>query len=311
MKFEPALRSEKERPLFVLCFLFSAAVWTALGVTLAGIPMVLCMAIFFLAAHAVFLAHVKGNGVRLSEEQLPDLYARCKAAAYKLGLEEVPEVYVLQSGGVLNAFATKLLSRRFVVIYSELVNQCHDPRQLDFVLGHEIGHLAAGHLAWNAFLAPSQLVPWLGPAYSRAREYTSDRCGHAFVGELEPSLRGLVVLAAGGKLAASVDLQEYMKQCVETGDFWMAVRELCKTHPYLCKRAAALADREAPRVARSVRRNPLAYLFAPLFGVSVGSASSLAVLFALYTAFVVYQLPRMQQRIAHQQTLQSVAGPRE
>jgi Zn-dependent protease with chaperone function len=297
MRFDPALRSEKERPLFVLCFLFSAAVWTAVVVTLVGIPSALFMILFLLAGHAVFLAHVKGNGVRLSEDQLPELYARCKAAAYKLGLDEVPEVYVLQSGGVLNAFATKLLSRRFVIIFSELVNQCHDPRQLDFVIGHEMGHLAAGHLAWNAFLAPSQLVPWLGPAYSRAREYTSDRCGHAFVGELEPALRGLVVLAAGGKLAANVDLQEYMKQCAETGHFWMAVRELCMTHPYLCKRAAALADREAPRAARTVRRNPFAYLFAPMFGVSVGSASSLAVLFGLYMAFVLYQLPRMKERV--------------
>jgi Zn-dependent protease with chaperone function len=251
--------------------------------------------------------------VKLSETQLPDLYGRCKAAAYKLGLDEVPEVYVVQSGGVLNAFATKLLSRRFVIIYSELVNQCADPRQLDFVIGHEMGHLAAGHLAWNAFLAPAQLIPWLGPAYSRAREYTSDRCGHAFAGELEPSLRGLVVLAAGGKLAGQVELQEYMQQCLETGTFWMAVRELCMTHPYLCKRVVALADREAPRSTRSVRRNPLAYPLAPILGVSVGSASSVAVLFGLYMAIVVYGVSHMKDRFAtrppHAATWNSSTAP--
>ncbi len=59
--------------------------------------------------------------------------------------------------GVLNAFATKLLSRRFVILHSALADACSDPRQLDFVLGHEVGHLAAGHLTWNGFLLPFRL----------------------------------------------------------------------------------------------------------------------------------------------------------
>lgn len=252
---------------------------------------------FVVIGHAVFLAHVKGNGVRLSEDQLPELYARCKAAAYKLGLDEVPAIYLLQSGGVLNAFATRLWSRNFVILFSELVNQCDDPRQLDFVLAHEMGHLAAGHLAWNGFLGPAQLVPWLGPAYSRAREYTGDRCGLAFVGELEPSLRGLAVLAAGGKLAQRIDLGECMKQCLEAGEFWMAVRELCSTHPYLCKRMAVLSD-QPPRGLRSVRRNPFAYVVAPLFGLSVGGPSSLALLLALYFAAIFYWLPSARPPMA-------------
>src|SRR6202048_3338587 len=81
------------------------------------------------------------------------------------------------SHGILNAFATKLLSRKFVIINSALADACTDPRQLDFVVGHELGHLAAGHLAWNALLLPFHLVPWLGTAYSRARGYTRDRAG--------------------------------------------------------------------------------------------------------------------------------------
>jgi Zn-dependent protease with chaperone function len=286
MSFDPRLRSSKERPLFLIAAVFSSFCWLLIAVTIVGIPTASLFLAFVLVGHAIFLAHVKGNGVRVSDRQLPELYARCEAAAQRLGLAQVPEIYVLQSGGILNAFATKLLSRKFVIIYSELVNQCADPRQLDFVIGHEMGHLAAGHLAWNAFLLPAHLMPWLGPAYSRAREYTCDRCGYEVVGSLEPSQRGLAVLAAGGRLAGAVDLQEFMRQRINAGSFWMAVRELCMSHPYLCKRAAALQELAVPGSIEPVRRSPFAYPLAPIFGISVGGPSALALIMVVYLAFI-------------------------
>jgi len=38
------------------------------------------------------------------------------AHARQLGLTYSPTVYVLESGGILNAFATKLLGRKFVIV---------------------------------------------------------------------------------------------------------------------------------------------------------------------------------------------------
>jgi len=266
------LRSPKEPTLFAIGVVLSAIVWIVLAVTIVGLMYGFFILLFILMAHALFLAHVKGNGVRISERQLPGLYARVKAAAERLGMAEVPAVYLLQSGGVLNAFATKLLSRKFVIIYSSLADGCQDPRQLDFIIGHELGHLAAGHLQWNAFLAPYRLMPWLGPAYSRAREYTCDRYGLTVAGDLEQSARGLAVLAAGGKQAASVDLAAFEEQRLESGSFWMSVLELVSSHPYLCKRAAALREFAQPGSVKPVARNALAYPLAPLFGVAAAPA---------------------------------------
>src|SRR5438045_287723 len=129
-----------------------------------------CMEFAILFAHALYLAYVKGNAVRVSEVQFPEIHERAKVAAQKLDLSKLPETYVLQQGGLLNAFATKLLSRHYIILNSDLVDGCQDPRQLDFVIGHEMTHLAAGHLSWNAVLAPFRLLPWVGPAYSRACE---------------------------------------------------------------------------------------------------------------------------------------------
>ena len=108
--------------------------------------------------------------------------------------------------------------------------------ELDFVIGHELGHLAAGHLHW--FLLPARFVPLLGAAYSRACEYTCDRCGHEVTGDLAISTTALSILAAGGRLGRAIDLDAFGRQREESGGFWMAVHELNASHPYLCKRVA-------------------------------------------------------------------------
>jgi Zn-dependent protease with chaperone function/type II secretory pathway pseudopilin PulG len=266
MALDPQLRSPKEPPLFILGVAFSSVVWLLVVVSLVGILYGLIGVVFALMAHALFLANIRGNGLRVSRRQFPDLHERCRLAAQRLGLDGPPEVYLVQSGGSLNAFATKLFSRRFMIIYSDLADECQDPRQLDFVVGHEMGHFAAGHLTWNAFLWPFMLVPWLGAAYLRAREYTSDRCGYAVVGDPEASMRGLMVLAAGGKHAAQADVQAFMDQCRDTGEFWSAVLELVSSHPYLCKRVAAIQELHQPGSVVPVKRNPLAYPLAPVLG---------------------------------------------
>jgi Zn-dependent protease with chaperone function len=301
--FDAGLRHSTEHPLFILGVIFSSLVWLLLAVSIVGLFYGLIGAAFALAAHALFLANVRGNAVRVSARQFPELDARCREAARVLGVDGSPEVYLMQAGGTLNAFATKLLSRKFMIVYSDLADACADSRQLDFVIGHEMGHLAAGHLRWNAFLWPFMLLPWFGAAYMRAREYTSDRCGLAFAGDIEAGMRGLVVLAAGGKHAARADLQAFMEQRLETGRFWSAVAELASSHPFLCKRVAALQEVHQPGTVEPVGRNPLAYPLAPFLGFlaagPAGGAGTLLVVVAVIGIVAAIAIPSLlRARIA-------------
>jgi Zn-dependent protease with chaperone function/type II secretory pathway pseudopilin PulG len=297
MALDPRLRYPNEQPLFILGAVFSGFVWLALVLTIVGIFYGLIGFGLALVAHALYLANVRGNAVRVSDRQFPELYARCQQAAKALGLVETPEIYLMQADGALNAFATKLFSRRFVIIYSDLVDECQDPRQLDFVVAHEMGHIAAGHLQWMAFLWPFMLVPWAGAAYMRAREYTSDRCGFFVVDDLETSMRGLIVLAAGGRQAARADVPAFMEQRKETGQFWSAVLELVSTHPYLCKRVAALQELSQPGSAPAVPRNILAYPLAPVLGLAAagpaGGAASLLVVVAMIGIIAAIAIPSL------------------
>ena len=305
MAFDPRLRSPKERPLFILGAVLSALAYVLLIASMIGALYGAFIALFVLMAHAMFLAYVRGNGVRVSAQQLPELHARCKAIAARLGLEEETEVYVLQSGGVLNAFATKLLSRRFVILYSALLDATTDDRQIDFVIGHEMGHLAAGHLKYRTLLLPMMVMPWIGTAYSRACEYTSDRAGLECSGGIESALRGLAVLAAGGKQAQALNLDAFLGQQRETGGFWMSVLELNSTHPYLCKRGVALREFVAPGTTKEVGRPIFAYLLAPVFGIAspAGGAAGvmmMAAMIGILAAIAIPNLAKFEERARQQ-----------
>jgi Zn-dependent protease with chaperone function len=298
------LRTRKERVLFGVSATVSLIVWIIVAVTVVGLAYSLLIAVGILMAHALLMAHVTGNGVRVSSAQLPDIWAKVQEASRKLGMARAPEVYIVQAGGILNAFATKLLSRRFVIIYSDLLDACEasepgQPSELDFIIGHEIGHLAAGHLAWQWFLLPSRIVPLLGPAYSRAREYTCDLCGHAVVGNLDVSSRALTILAAGGRAGRRVNLDMFVEQVAETGRFWMAIFELNASHPFLSKRVAALRTATGLGSAPRAPRNVLAYPLAPVLGI-MGAGPLVVVMIVTY-ASILLAFPRIKDFIGKQQ----------
>src|SRR4051794_14014431 len=103
MALDPRLRSPKEAPLFTIGAIVSAIAWIVCAITIVGLFYAAMIRLFLLMGQALFLAYVKGNGLRLSDRQLPQVYERVKEASKKLGLETVPDVYVLQAGGALNA----------------------------------------------------------------------------------------------------------------------------------------------------------------------------------------------------------------
>lgn len=277
--FDEELRYPAERTRFRILFAFSLLFWVGLTITIVGIFYALAFLLFSLIGRALFLANLRGNALVVSEHQLPHIHNAVVRAAARLGLRELPQVFVTESGGVLNAFATHLFSRKYVIVNSALIDACQDQRQVDFVVAHEVGHLAAGHLKWMGFLAPGHLLPWVGMAYSRACEYTCDRCGLAVIEDLDAADRGLLVLAAGSKAAAAADVTSFLSQRFDTGAFFPAVLELGSTHPYLCKRVAALREFQEPGSMAPVARNPFAYLFAPLatFGGATGGLPSLLI----------------------------------
>src|ERR1035437_9810214 len=50
----------------------------------------------------VLIGHLKGNAIKLSKNQFPDIFQTVVKQSQLLGLQSVPDVYIMQSGGILN-----------------------------------------------------------------------------------------------------------------------------------------------------------------------------------------------------------------
>jgi Zn-dependent protease with chaperone function len=240
--------NSRERVWYAMMVVVSLAVYgglIALGLSnpQAGASIILYAALFFLMAmfgHGLALGRVRGNAVRVSDRQFPQLHRIAAGHARRLGLKRVPEVYVMESGGLLNAFATRFLGRDFVILYADVLELALEKGEaaVGFIVGHELAHVWRGHLKHRWLTAPGRIFPYLGPAYSRACEYTCDRIG-AFC-QPDGAITGLLVLATGKQLHAHVDVREYAAQAESDQSFWIRRAEILSSHPNLPKRVAAL-----------------------------------------------------------------------
>jgi len=232
-----------ERYRFALVALFAVLIWILLAASVVGLIYAVLLGIFLFLAHTVFIAHVRGSGVRLGAAQLPDLHARVARMARRLGLKDVPEAYLMQAGGSLNALATRFLGRECIVLYSDLVDACGDNgAALDFIVAHELAHLRAGHLRLRWLLLPGMFMPFIGSAWSRACEYTADGAALDAAGRNEQALQGLVILAAGGKLAGRIDTPQLIAQSDSLNTPWMKLGQWLSSHPPISRRLAALLE---------------------------------------------------------------------
>jgi hypothetical protein len=189
---------------------------------------------------------------------------------------------MLHADGAFNAFATRFLGRNFVVLFSDIVDalEAHSP-SLCFYIGHELGHIQRKHLIWGPVLFPASMLPLIGAAYSRAREYTCDNYGFACCEKPVDAVRGLAALSAGGKRWRTLKIERYIDQAKDSGGFWMSFNELISDYPWLVKRMARVYMKATSRTVDLPKRNPFAWflaLFIPRTGYAAGGASIFVVI---------------------------------
>lgn len=237
---KPQLVYPKERAYFLMMLIVSVGIYLLLAISISGIVIFLVGEVLILTLHGLFIGHLRGNSIRISEKQFPEVFRIATRLAEEMGLRQMPAIYVLQSGGPLNAFATWFISRNFVVIYSsvlELAYQKGEPA-LTYVIAHELAHIKRKHVIWSWPLAPARTIPFLAAAYSRACEYTCDRFGAYY----SPSggVEGVLVIAAGTQLYHQVNVGEFENQAKTERGFWVWFAEALSSHPHLSKRLRAI-----------------------------------------------------------------------
>lgn len=228
-----------ERRYFVLLVIVQVLIVIGLTVTIVGIGYLIGYVIVVTVLQGMFLGYLRGNAVRVGPDQLPQLHAHAEDIAGKLAMK-LPDVYVLQGDGLLNAFATRYFGRNFVVLYSDIVEPAFEEGEevVRYIVAHELAHHKRRHLTKLFLLWPARLTPLLGKAYSRSCEYTCD----AFAARVEPTgaERGIALLASGKRLFRRLDGSRFIEQGRAERGFWVWLAEVLSTHPFLPQRLAAI-----------------------------------------------------------------------
>jgi Zn-dependent protease with chaperone function len=229
--------------LYATAAIFFPATWSstlkALLITLAGLT--------------VYIISVKlqqraalGTMVRVSPRQFPELYDLAAKAAERLSHPQVP-VYVKRQSE-MNIYTIGLWQQPIIVLTSSLVDQM-EPDNLQFFIGREIGHIAAGHIWLRTLLKPLGAdVPVFGKLLNSVvfgdwinrTEFTADRAGFVACRSLTTAVCTMLKFGVGIRLFEKLDIREFLDQVNEVSDVRGHLTEILAEQPYLTQRIRSL-----------------------------------------------------------------------
>lgn len=199
------------------------------------------------------------SSVKVSPQQMPELYKSMEDASQLLDMEVMPELYV-QSSSQANAFTLALQGRDgkppIVVVTSALLDRCTDD-EIEAIIGHELGHLKCSHSLYLTLgglaTAPLRGLPVLGSQAEQqlqqwrlAAEYSCDRAALLVAQDVNVVAGAMLKLFAGTSRAnntqAFIDQSREYEQLLADANplVKMSIRMQQRTHPLPVKRVAEL-----------------------------------------------------------------------
>src|SRR5262245_56345052 len=229
--------------LYALAAIFFPETWSstlkALLITTAGL--------------AVYIIGVKlqqrsalGTMVRVGPRQFPELYGLAAKAAERLRRPQVP-IYVKRQSE-MSIYTIGLWQQPIIVLTSSLVDQMGTDN-LQFFIGREIGHIAAGHIWLRTLLKPLGAdVPVFGKLLNSVvfgdwinrTEFTADRAGFIACRSLTTAVSTMLKFGVGVRLFEKLDITEFLDQVNEVSDVRGHLPELLAEQPYLTQRIRSL-----------------------------------------------------------------------
>lgn len=194
----------------------------------------------------LFKAIVFGNAIKVSDKQFPKLNNIINRQITELGLEKNIDVFVCNGQGITNAFAVKFLSKKYVILMSDLVDlmlKREAYSELEMIIGHELAHHALKHTSMmrNVILLPAKFIPFLYLAYTRGCEFSADMIGFELTKTSKTAIRGLISIVLGSEaLSDDIDVAEFAKQERNVPGFFGWLHDIFSTHPRMTRRIEEL-----------------------------------------------------------------------
>ena len=252
----------QEKGRLGIAVVVSALCWAGLAWLLQEklLALVLGFAVLHLCRQSAALARLRGSGVQVGALQMQDLNGHLLAACRRLHVDHPPELYLVHEPAGKGARSLSFFGSDMVVLPAALVEALDAlPGAIDFHIGRELARLRRRQPLWRLLLLPARVLPLLGPALSRAWEYTCDRHGLAACENPAYARVALAALACGASWK-KLNLRSYQEQAAAGSGFWVSYHGLVCGMPALSRRMAAvtaLADRQEPVFPR---RHALAFM---------------------------------------------------
>jgi Zn-dependent protease with chaperone function len=184
------------------------------------------------------------TGQQVTPQTTPEVIPLIKVNTSRLQVERV-NVFIVPSNQ-LNAYTFGMDSPKAIVLYSSLF-KIMDKDEIQFILGHEMGHVKLGHTWLNTLVGGIAGIPSpIGAAvimelafrwWNRACEYSADRAGVLACGKPNKAISALVKLEAGSAAQTPAGMK-YAIQSIESedDDILHNLEELIASHPMIAKR---------------------------------------------------------------------------
>lgn len=195
------------------------------------------------------------SGVMVSQNTYPEINEIVNECVEELGIVK-PYVVISNAITGLNAATFGNDEEAYIMLGSFLVCSLNR-EQLKFVIGHECGHIAMGHVLYHSVVNIATMfastIPVIGPviskvglfplmAWSRRSEITADRAGLLCCGDYETARTTLLQIALPFMDAKEIDIDDYVANSEKylNKGVLRKLGEYDDAHPIIPKRIHAL-----------------------------------------------------------------------
>jgi uncharacterized RDD family membrane protein YckC len=218
-----------------------------------------------------------GGGLRVHAGQFGHVYAVVDECARRMRMP-TPHVFV-RDDPFVPVVAIGIGEPYAIVLSAQYVEHFGED-ELRFLIGRELGHVAAGHTRFTSLLSANGretgVIALAFGAWLRRIDYTADRVGLLCCGSLEAAIRAIAV-STFGSVGRKVDLGAFAEQLRELNEEpSLRIAEWTASTPYSTNRIAAL---------HRFARDPLYARWAQRFAENAAQAPVADAREAVYASF--------------------------
>lgn len=196
------------------------------------------------------------SSIFIDQKSFPELFKVLSHCSRTLGIP-IPHAVARNDIALFNAYTAGTDEYAFINISTGLC-QFYTQEEACFVIGHECGHIASGHMVYHTLvtvlteatlggfgflggiLRATAGLPLM--AWSRRSEITADRAGLLCCNDIKVAERALLRLVSGIADVDRVDLEDYLRKAKEVRRYHQLseLHEFFSSHPEIPKRIEAL-----------------------------------------------------------------------